>query len=78
MQRLAKLVQHIVGYIGDIINRTLTEDFQTLDEPIGRWRNLYSANNSGGVSWAQIRSADFNRGEIAGLPFRPTNFKFEI
>ena len=35
VERLAQLVQHVVGDVGDVIDWTLTDSFETLCKPVG-------------------------------------------
>ncbi len=72
MERLTKLMQYEVRYVRNIINRPLTEDFETLYQPLGRWSDLDPAYdsgriNSGRITHAEIRIANLNRGRLACL-----------
>src|SRR6185503_17416234 len=43
VQRLAQLVKDVVGDVGDVVDRTLADRFESLHQPIRRWTNLHAA-----------------------------------
>ena len=51
---LTHLEHHVVGNIGDIVHRPLPDRFEAIDEPLRRWRDFYSPNNTRGISRAQV------------------------
>ena len=54
MQGLTKFVKHIVGDVGDVIDWTLSNRFELLNQPIWRRRDLDTANNPRGIAGAKI------------------------
>src|SRR6185437_4761158 len=64
VQGLAQLVQHVVGNVGDVVDGTLTDGFETFNEPIGRWTNLHASHETRRIAWTQIRILNLYRSEI--------------
>src|SRR3569832_825820 len=69
VQRLAQLVKHVVGYVGDIVDGTLADGFETFHEPIRRWTNLHTTHEPRRISRTQIRILNLNGSEIGSPSF---------
>src|ERR1051325_9674723 len=75
VQWLAQLVKHVVSDVGDVVDGTLTDSFETFHEPIGRWTNLHASDETSRVSRTQIRIFNLNGREIRRASFSFRRFR---
>ena len=67
MQRLAQLVQHEVGDVGDVVDGALPDCLQAAREPLRRRPDLHPAHHARRVARAQVKVFDLDRRELLRL-----------
>ena len=61
VQRLSEFQHDVIGRIGDIVDGSLPERFQSRLEPIWRGPDLYPGDVTAAISSAQVGIRDGNR-----------------
>src|SRR6185295_71349 len=64
---LPHLEHHVVGYVGDVVDRALSYRLEPLGEPFRRRRDLHTLNNPRGVSGTQVRIENLDGGCRFGI-----------
>jgi hypothetical protein len=76
VERLAHLVHHEVGDVGDVVDGALADGLKPLHEPLGRRRDLHAAHDARGVARAEVFVLDTTDVNSSARP--PTLFAVRL
>ena len=69
MQRMSHLIEHEVGDVHDVVDRTLADGHQSLLHPVGRRAHLHIFQRNADIAGRQVRRLNHDGNRFAGTGF---------